>query len=282
MMDTLVTTDWLAAHAGAVRIADVRWVLGQPGRGRVAYDAGHIPGAVFVDLDEDLSRHEGPGRHPLPSPEGFEAAMARLGIGAATDVVAYDDTGGSIAARLWYLLRLFGHRAGVALLDGGLTRWLAEGRQLSTEPPAPARPGAPFRADAARVRDWTVDRAEVDAARRDRATVILDARARERYRGDVEPVDARPGHIPGARSAPWAGNLEAGRFRAPAALRARFAALGVEEAGRAIIYCGSGVTACHDLLALHLAGVPDDKLRLYPGSWSDWARDPSLPAETGD
>src|SRR5262249_61023901 len=123
--------------------------------------------------DEDLSGAEGPGRHPLPSAREFEAAMARLGIGADTDVVAYDDAGGSIAARLWYLLRLFGHRAGVALLDGGLPRWSAEARPLSTEPPAPARPGPPFRADASRLPGWTVDHAEVDAARGDRATLIL-------------------------------------------------------------------------------------------------------------
>jgi thiosulfate/3-mercaptopyruvate sulfurtransferase len=282
-MDALISTDWLAAHIAAVRVVDLRWTLGG-GSARAAYDRGHLPGAVFIDLDRELAGDpaRGPGRHPLPAPAQLEAAMARAGIGADTDVVVYDDCGGSIAARLWYLLRLHGHRAGVAVLDGGLPRWVAEGRPLETVTPSVRVSGPPFRADPSRIPDRVVDRAAVDAARRDPATLLLDARARERFRGDVEPIDARPGHIPGARSAPWAENLEDGVFRAPAALRARYAALGAERAERTIVYCGSGVTACHDLLALHLAGFSDDRLRLYVGSWSDWSRAAELPAATGD
>ena len=190
-VDARVTTDWLAAHLSDVRVVDLRWYLGGKDA-RAEYDRGHIPGAVFIDLDRDLSGDptRGPGRHPLPAPAHFEAAMARAGIGADTDVVVYDAAAGSIAARLWYLLRLFGHRAGVAVLDGGLPRWVAEGRPLETGVPAVATSG--FRADPARIASWVVDRVAVDAARRDPNVLLLDARAPERYRGDAEPIDPRP------------------------------------------------------------------------------------------
>ncbi len=281
VQQALVTPEQLAANPAA-RVIDVRWYLSGK-RGRDAYDRGHIPGAVFLDIDGELSGDptRGPGRHPLPSPPQFEMQMNRAGVGPGTDVVIYDDAGGAIAARLWFLLRLFGHRGGAAVLDGGIDRWIAEGRPLETAAPQPDRPDPPFRADPARLSRRIVSAQTVSAAARDPRALVLDARAPERYRGDVEPVDARPGHIPGAKSAPFAGNLAGGRFKSPAELRARFAALGAEDADRVIAYCGSGVTACHDLLALHLAGFPDDKLALYEGSWSDWARHSNLPAKRG-
>jgi thiosulfate/3-mercaptopyruvate sulfurtransferase len=273
----LVDVAWLHAHAGDpdVRVIDVRWYM-RDRRGADEYARGHVPGAVFVDLDRDLSAPVGPGRHPLPAREAFERAMRRAGVSAQTRVVAYDDAGGSIAARLWWLLRYFGH-ARVAVLDGGLPAWTAAGHPLVAE--VPAVPEGTFTAAPPRD-EATVDKAYVAAARTREGVLLLDARAPERYRGEVEPVDARPGHIPGARNAPWAGNLEAGRFRSPEALRARFEELGVRDAREAIVYCGSGVTACHDLLAMERAGLPGAKL--YVGSWSDWAQDPSLPGATGE
>jgi thiosulfate/3-mercaptopyruvate sulfurtransferase len=279
-MHALVTTGWLAGHLHDpdLRVVDVRWYLDPSRRGRDAWAGGHIPGAVFLDVDEDLSAPGGgrgrpAGRHPWPSPEQVARVMGAAGIGAGTRVVAYDDQAGATAARLWYVLRAHGHDD-VAVLDGGLARWLAEGRPLETEvlAPAPAvfvprpRPG------------WVATKAEMVA--RPPGTLVLDARAGERYRGETEPVDPRAGHIPGARSAPFAGNLTgdpAPVFRSPEELRARYAGLGAEGA-EPIVYCGSGVTACHDLLALHLAGL---RGRLYAGSWSEWSADPSLPAATG-
>jgi thiosulfate/3-mercaptopyruvate sulfurtransferase len=274
----LVSADWLAAHLDdpAVRIADVRWYLGGK-RGADEYARGHVPGAVFVDLDRDLAAPVGPGRHPLPSAEGFARFLAGLGVEAHTTVVAYDDAGGAIAARLWWLLRYFGHGGG-RVLDGGLPAWLAGGRALSTE--APRLAPAPL-LTLSEGHAGVVDKSAVDRLRRTPGALLLDARARERFEGRSEPVDARPGHIPGARSAPFADNLVApgGALLPPAALAERFRALGAFEATPLVCYCGSGVTACHNLLALSLAGR-DDAL-LYEGSWSDWARDDTLPAETG-
>jgi thiosulfate/3-mercaptopyruvate sulfurtransferase len=203
--------------------------------------------------------------------------MSRAGVGPETHVVAYDDTGGSTAARLWWLLRHFGHPR-VSVLDGGIARWVAEGRPLSTDVPA-VRP-ATFVARPAP--EGTVDKEAVRRLARDPGAVVFDARAPERYEGRSEPVDPRAGHIPGAVSAPFAANLreeEGARFKSPEELGARYAALGATPGRRVVVYCGSGVTACHDLLALHLAGVPD--ALLYPGSWSDWSADPELPAATG-
>lgn len=281
----LVTTEWLAAHLHdpQVRVADVRWYLPTVGKqGRQEYLAGHIPGAVFVDLDTELagSAERGPGRHPLPAPDAFALAMVRAGIGDDTLVVAYDDAGGAIAARLWWLLRYFGHQR-VAVLDGGIARWVTEGRPLEQSPSTPAdvnSAGARFTLRPHS--DWVVDKVTVQALAGRPDAVVLDARAAERYEGQSEPVDARPGHIPGAHSAPFAGNLGAeGRFLPATTLRRRFEELGVTPGKPVVAYCGSGVTACHNLLALHLAGFPDAKL--YEGSWSDWSRDPSLPAATG-
>ena len=274
----LVSTDWLAAHLRApdLIVADVRWYI--DGRsGEAAYDAGHIPGAVFIDLDQHMSAATegiGPGRHPLPSPEAFAASMASLGIDENAVVVAYDDAGGSIAARLWWMLTVTGHRA--AVLDGGISCWTGE---LSLDL-APRPNHLVFEP-----RPWPLDRVAdiiaVDAYRGTDDTVVLDARSADRFRGDPNPVDARPGHIPGARSAPWSGNLdpETGRLRSKNELRARFAQLGVRPDRATVCYCGSGVTACHNVLALTIAGF--SATRLYPGSWSDWSSDPDRPVAVG-
>ncbi len=276
----LVSVDWLRTHAADPDLAlvDVRWKLGVPGAGAQAYAAGHLPGAVFANLDRDLAGPPGPaGRHPLPSAERFRAFAEAAGLSDGTRVVAYDDQGGATAARLWFLLRYFGHETG-AVLDGGLPAWIAAGGPLSTETPAPRRgtfTAVPrlaliaSRAEVARLAGMP-SRAEA---------VLLDARASERYRGEVEPVDPKAGHIPGALNAPFADNLAAGRFLAPAALKARYVALGL-EAQPAVAYCGSGVTACHALLAAAVAGLPIP--RLYPGSWSEWSADPEAPVARGE
>ena len=272
----VVSIGWLRDHRDDpdLRIVDVRWSLTGP-PGRAAYDAGHLPGAIFLDLDRELAADpaRGPGRHPLPSGAELARTLGSRGIGDEHTVVAYDDAGGSVASRIWWLFRHFGHDASV--LDGGIAAWTAAGGELTTE--VPEYPRATWTPRPAR--DDVVDHRALVAGR-DAGSVLLDARAVERYRGDVEPVDARAGHIPGARSAPWSANLDAqGRFRVPAELREHYAALGV-AAGRArpIVYCGSGVNATHGLLALDLAGIDGV---LYEGSWSDWASRDELPAASG-
>jgi len=249
-----------------LRVADVRWYLGKPGEGHRRYEAGHVPGAVFVDIDTDLAAPPGAGRHPLPDPGKFAARMGELGIGDEHDVVVYDDAGGTIAARLWWMLDALGHRS-VGLLDGGLPAWEAAGLALTREVPSypPARLAVP-------PGGWprTLDRAELK--RRLGSVVLLDARAGPRYRGEIEPVDRVGGHIPTAISAPYEGNLGAdGRFLPPAALRERFEQVGVTDAdpNDVIMSCGSGITACHNALAMRVAGLPDPIL--YPGSYSDWS-----------
>jgi thiosulfate/3-mercaptopyruvate sulfurtransferase len=279
-LSPLVDVDWLAAHLGdpRVRVADVRWYLSGK-RGADEYARGHLPGAVHLDVDRDLAAPpaQGPGRHPLPSPADFARVLARIGVTRETLLVAYDDAGGAIAARLWWLLRWCGHGGG-RVLDGGIGAWTARGHALTTD--APAIEPAPLLDLAAG--GGVVDKGAVDRLRAQPGTVLLDARARERFEGRSEPVDARPGHIPGARSAPFADNLTApgGTMKPKEDLAQRYRSLGALEGGTVICYCGSGVTACHDLLALALAGR-DDAL-LYEGSWSDWARDASLPAAVGD
>jgi thiosulfate/3-mercaptopyruvate sulfurtransferase len=253
---------------GAV-VADVRHYL--DGRsGRAAYDSGHLPGAVFVDMDTVLASppSEAEGRHPLPDPERFAAGLSALGIGDEDSVIAYDDAGGAMAARLVWMLRALGRDA--ALLDGGL---LAYDGPLETGTP----PRAPARFTA---RPWPQDRlATIDDAA-DAANVVIDARQRERFRGDEEPLDPRAGHIPGARSVPARENVDAdGRFLAPEQLREKLAQAGVVEGAPVVSYCGSGVTACHNLLAIEHAGLGEG--RLYPGSWSQWSHTPR-PAATGD
>jgi thiosulfate/3-mercaptopyruvate sulfurtransferase len=261
-----------SAVAGPLVVADVRYYL--DGRsGRAAYDGGHLPGAVFVDLDRWLA---GPpsleaGRHPLPSPETFAEGMSTHGIGDDTVVVAYDDDGGVMAARLVWLLRVTGHEA--ALLDGGIQAW--DGLLETAEPePVLAR----FTA-----RPWPADRlATVDDVT-DGGLVVLDARAGERYRGEVEPIDPRAGHVPGALSLPCRENLLPDkRFLPDDELRARFGAVGVrtpDDVARVVSYCGSGVNACHTLLTLEHLGL--GQARLYPGSWSQYCADPRRPVATG-
>jgi thiosulfate/3-mercaptopyruvate sulfurtransferase len=274
-MEPLVSAGWLLRHLAEVRPVDTRWVLTEPGRGRATYDAGHLPGAVFADIDSDLSElgKPGPGRHPLPEGRRFAATMSRLGIGDDTRVVAYDGQGGVDAARLWWLLLFHGHER-AQILDGGVAAWLAAGGTLTDEKTVVAP--ADFHSRPPLVQ--AVDRAYVQ--RTLGRALLLDARARERYEGRVEPIDPRAGHIPGARSAPFAENLDPqGRMRPAAELRERYAALGALDASEVICYCGSGVTACHDVLALVVAGRKAPLL--YEGSWSDWSRDPALPAELG-
>jgi thiosulfate/3-mercaptopyruvate sulfurtransferase len=282
----LVDVAWLAARAGdphaGVLVADVRWYLAGK-RGADEYARGHLPGAVFVDLGADLAAPPGagPGRHPLPALADFARVLARLGVTRDTLVVAYDDAGGAMAARLWWMLRWVGHPGG-RVLDGGLGAWTAAGHPLTVDVPVltpapllelplgggPARPGV-------------VDKREVDRLRLAPGALVLDARARERFEGVSEPIDARPGHIPGARSAPFAENLvgPGGALKSAAELTERYRALGALDAATVVCSCGSGVTACHDILALAVAGRDD--VLLYEGSWSDWAGDPALPVATG-
>ena len=279
MTSMLVTTEWLAAHLGdpLVRIVDVRWYLTELGRGRTEYLAAHIPGAAYLDIDGELAAPatEGPGRHPLPTATAFAAAAGRAGIGSATHVVAYDASGGAYATRLWWLLRHFGHNQ-VSLLDGGWMEWLA--RNYATESGEPLITPSQFEPHTQA--GSVLDAVAIDALRSDPSALLLDARAAERYEGRVEPIDQRAGHIPGAKSAPFAANLrENGSFKSAKELRAQYAALGADQAKQIVCYCGSGVTATHDIFALTLAGYATPKL--YEGSWSDWSSDAERPIATG-
>jgi len=272
---TLITADALAARLGdpSLRIVDVRWYLKQPGTGQAAYERGHIPGAIFLDLDGDLSAPDGPGRHPLPEPDSFRARLALAGIGSDDFVVAYDDAGGTTAARLWWMLDNLGHRGGVAVLDGGIQAWTSAGHDLEAGAAPPLAP-----ADLQLARQWAnvIDREEL--ADRLGTLTLLDGRAAERYRGEVEPIDPKMGHIPTAVSAPTSGNLgDDGRFLAPAVLRARFDGLTATD-GDVVSSCGSGTTACHSILAMRIAGLPDPIL--YVGSFSDWST-ADMPVATG-
>ncbi|WP_330241064.1 sulfurtransferase [Streptomyces sp. NBC_00525] len=272
MKPIISASDCVSALAGPRPpvLLDVRWQLGGP-HGLPDYEAGHIPGAVFVDLDAELAGPAGEGgRHPLPDPAVFGAAMRRAGVCAGAPVVVYDGGQGWAAARAWWLLRWAGHDD-VRVLDGGLAAWPGE---LSKETPDPVEgdfvpaPGALPLLDAD------------GAAALARSGVLLDARAAERYRGDVEPIDRVGGHIPGALSAPTGENVAAdGRFLSPEHLAARFAGLGVEgDAAEVGVYCGSGVSGAQQVLALELAG---HRAALYAGSWSHWSADPSRPVATG-
>ncbi|MER8032909.1 sulfurtransferase [Streptomyces bauhiniae] len=255
-------------------LLDVRWQLSAPGApsfdARAAYEAGHVPGAVFVDLDRELASPSGPrGRHPLPDLAEFGAAMRRAGVSTGTPVVVYDGGQGWAAARAWWLLRATGH-PDVGVLDGGLTAW--EG-PLSTEVPAPTQGGFEPLTEPTGVLDAD------SAAELAGSGVLLDARAGERYRGEVEPIDRVGGHIPGALSAPTTENVGPdGRFLPAADLRDRFKALGVSGDAPVGVYCGSGVSAAHEALALAVAGIP---AALYVGSWSEWSNDPSRPVAVG-
>lgn len=266
---TIISTGALAERLGTpgTCIFDVRADLADPTEGRRRYGAGHLPDAVFVDLESDLTGAAGPGRHPLPRPEVFSATVRRLGVSDGDLVVAYDDMGGVWASRLWWMLRSLGHES-VAVLDGGIAAWSAEGRPTTLSEPR-IKPGS-FRTR----REWSgvVDRTAIATT----DSTVVDARAPERYRGEVEPIDPIPGHIPGAINIPFAGNLdEEGRFLPPSELAERFEGIGETP----IVYCGSGVSACHDLLAMEHAGLGG--ALLYEGSWSDWSRQPEPAVETG-
>jgi len=255
-------------------LLDVRWRLGGP-PGIDSYRAGHLPRSVFVDLDTDLAAEPGPaGRHPLPSASGFQAAMRRAGVSEGSTVVVYDEADATAAARAWWLLRYFGHRD-CQVLDGGIRAWVAAGGQVATGDGSPPG-GGNF---TARPGHMPVLDAET-AASLARRGALLDARARERYRGEREPIDPVAGHIPGSLSAPTTANIGPdGRFLPAAGLRARFATLGAAAgAGLVGAYCGSGVTAAHEVLALELAGIPAS---LYVGSWSNWVADSARPVATG-
>lgn len=267
--------DARATASTATRLVDARFSLADPQSGAAGYAAGHLPGAVYADLNRDLSdlSRQGHGRHPLPDSEAFAATLGRWGIGADTQVVVYDAGDGSMAAaRLWWLLRLIGHRR-VAVLDGGLAAWQAAGQPVvADETRVPALPPYPGHFDLAQVA--AAD--EIVARLAQAPGWLIDARAGERYRGEVEPLDRVAGHVPGALNRPFALNLRDGRFRPAAELRAELEPLlGAHAPGEAVMMCGSGVTACHLLLAFEIAGLPG--ARVFADSWSGWSSDPGRP-----
>ena len=260
-------------------VVDCRFTLTNAAAGKAAYDSGHIPGARYAHLDDDLARppaaHE--GRHPLPDPERFAATLGSLGIAAGDTVVAYDEGSGAIAARLWWLLGWLGHERR-AVLDGGFAAWQAAG--LPVEQRAPAFAARRYEPRRAPQPDAVVTTSEIErvvAA----GDLLVDARAAARYRGEQEPIDPKAGHVPGARNRPFSDNLTAdGRFRSPAELRAELGELlGGRRPEQLVAMCGSGVTACHLLLAMEVAGLSGG--RLYAGSWSEWIRDAARPIATG-
>lgn len=260
----LVDVHWLAEHLdhSPLRVVDCRWYLTDAAGGRAAYDEGHIPGAVHVSIDDDLTADEGPGRHPMPSRDEIAWRLGALGIGNRNFVVAYDDAGGSVAARLWWMLRSIGHER-IGVLNGGIQAWVESGGALSTEvpvwEPAELEIGEPYP---------TIDREALASALG--SVTVVDARATERYTGRAEPVDAAAGHIPTAVNLAYDHNLDdRGRFLPAGALQTRYEAAGVTAGSDTVVYCGSGVTACHDILAMEVAGL--GTATLYPGSWSDWS-----------
>ena len=280
MENMLITTEELARHLDDPQwvVFDTRHDLGDAGKGRRSYAEGHIPGAYFLHTDDDLA---GPktganGRHPLPDVAAFAERINRCGVTPATRVVAYDDLGGNFAVRLWWMLRWLGHEH-VALLDGGYPKWLRERRPVTKEVPAP-RPGAFV--PQARL-GATVDAHYVERFRAEPAIALVDARAPNRFTGEQEPIDPVAGHIPGARNRFWQDNLlPDGRFKTPERLREEWTRwLAGAPVGKSVHMCGSGVTACHNLFALELAGLGEG--RLYPGSWSEWCADPARPIATG-
>lgn len=281
MFTTLISTEELSRRLQAPHwvVIDCRFDLSDTEAGRRAYRSGHIPGALYAHLDESLSGPKVPGktgRHPLPNPDVAALRFERWGIGSDVQVIAYDDSGGMYAARLWWMLRWLGHDA-VAVLDGGWSRWVGEGRKVGTAIPEPhPRAFIPHPRP-----EFMVDVYGVEEARKSPEYKLIDSRAPERYRGEVEPIDPVAGHIPGALNLP---NNEAvgqnGLFLSEEALQQRFRkALGETDAGHAIFYCGSGVSACRNILAYKHAGLGDAKL--YPGSWSEWVADPEREVERG-
>ena len=270
-----------------LRLFDCRFSLADPAKGRDDYAAGHIAGARYAHLDEDLAGPAGAGgRHPLPEAATFMRTLGRFGVTADSEVVVYDDAGGAFALRMWWMMRWVGHDA-AALLDGGIGAWLAAGYALDDAPPAksaavaaPPYPG--MVRDTMRVSTAEIVAMTAGAGDGGGTEVLLDARAAARFRGEVEPVDAVAGHIPGALNLPFEDNLdEDGRFLPPAQLRRRFLQTpGAAQTPAAVVHtCGSGVSACHNLFAMELAGLPGS--RLYPGSWSAWISDPARAVACG-
>ncbi len=282
MYTTLISAASLAAHIDDPDwvIVDCRHDLANLSAGRDAFRAAHLPHALFADMETELSGDKRGvdgafrGRHPLPSREAFIETLRGWGVNDATQVVAYDAHGGMFAARLWWMLRWVGHEA-VAVLDGGMAAWQAQGSALSTAAPAARRGAIALRAPLADI----VDAGQVLANIGTGGRTVLDARSPDRFRGENETIDPVGGHIPGAKNRFFKDNLQAdGRFKDAAALKAEFSAL-VDDPARSIMQCGSGVTACHNLLALEVAGLPG--AALYPGSWSEWCADPARPVASG-
>ncbi len=272
--NALISAEELAGSLDDVRVIDFRWYLDDAAQGRREYEAGHVPGAVFVDLEdvtgETKVSGEG-GRHPLPSREQLERAMRRAGVDRTTRVVTYDDAGGSVAGRLWWLLKIHGHDR-VQVLDGGVQAWddgLEAGNNIVAE--------GNFIAEDADLSD-VVTYEELDVSAGD--DVLVDVRGGERYRGETEPIDPIAGHVPGAKNAFWQEFvMDDGEIASPDELRARFEKLGVRK-GNAVVYCGSGVVACQTKLALEHAGL--GPVRIYAGGWSDWSNRPGAKVATGD
>jgi thiosulfate/3-mercaptopyruvate sulfurtransferase len=276
----LISTQELATRLvdKDIVICDCRHDLLDLEKGPRAYAEGHIPGAHFIHLDEDLSGKKTGmnGRHPLPDVDAFAKKMGRIGIDGRKHVIAYDDAGGPYASRLWWLLRWLGHD-NVSLLDGGINQWIAEGRAIDRVTPS-AKPASFI---AKQKNGMTVDANFILANIKQPSAVVVDARAPERYRGETEPIDPVAGHIPGALNRLFKNNLNAdGTFKSAAILQQEFAALlGSKSPGEVINQCGSGVTACHNLFAMEIAGLSGSKL--YPGSWSEWCADPARPVAKG-
>jgi thiosulfate/3-mercaptopyruvate sulfurtransferase len=264
MTSPLITAHELIEALDDHAVFDVRWSLTDPTHGARAYGEGHIPGAVFVDLDRDLAAPPGEGRHPLPSPHELTRTLGRLGLRHADDIVVYDDAGGAVAARMWWMLLSIGHGGDVRVLDGGIQAWTDAGQPLDVAPVVPVPTDYPPVARFTGV----VQHGDLEGR------VVADVRAPERYRGEFEPIDPKAGHIPGAINYPLGGNLEAGRFRSAEDLADRYR--NFPDDG--IVSCGSGVNACHAALAIVVAGrpLPD----VYIGSFSDWSRR-DLPVATG-
>jgi len=276
--ETLISTDALAANLGQPGwvVVDCRFDLGDTGRGERDYGAGHVPGACYAHLDHDLSSAIGPstGRHPLPDVARLGAWLGAQGIDNHSQVVAYDDSGGTMAVRLWWLLRWLGHRS-VAVLDGGWQAWVAAGQRVTQELPVP-RPSVFEGTPDARMVVTTEQLVAGTASGQ-----LVDVRTSERFRGDQEPIDPIAGHIPGAVNVPLQLNLDSeGRFQPPAVLKGLYGPIvGDAHPGQLIFMCGSGVTACHSILALEVAGYAG--AALYAGSWSEWIRDPARPVAVG-
>lgn len=267
----LIAVDELAGLLGSATVLDVRYRMGGSASGPEEYDAGHVPGAAYVDLDSALAAPPGTrGRHPLPEVAVFQAAMRAAGVSAARPVVVYDDWAGHAAARCWWLLRHHGH-GDVRVLDGGWTAWRAAGLPVEHGPGRAVDAGDFTAAPGGMPVVSAEDARDVD--------VLIDARAPERYRGETEPIDPVAGRIPGAVNVPTGRNLtEDGHFRPAEELRDVYGSVGVADATSVAAYCGSGVTAAHDVLALEVIGV---RAALYPGSWSEWIADPTRPVENG-